>query len=107
LTFSQAFNSVAAHDSFTATNTMEATLRLLQESRADSKALARLVSIVTLLFLPGTFISVNPLFWMSKIPYPLISHRASSAYNSLTILLEMTSPHRDGLSRLRSGSFSQ
>jgi hypothetical protein len=69
---SRAFNSVAAHDSHVAAQTLSETQKdgetskdilrgtksLLEAARDDSKMLTKTVSIMTLLFLPGTLISV-------------------------------------------------
>lgn len=49
----------AQGDSNTSKEILTETKNLLEESRKDSKSLTNTVSILTLLFLPGTFISVG------------------------------------------------
>jgi len=92
-------NAVALHDSVTAAG-------LREESQKDNKPLARLVSILMLLFLPGTFISVRFPPHVPKNLGSVISYNASSACDSLAFLLVMEQLHSDGLSPLRFGSSS-
>ena len=78
LIWSQAYNLVAAEDSKTAkeilgesatgstnsTKILQATRKLLLETRNDGRELTNIVSLLTLMFLPGAFISVRlTLFW--------------------------------------------
>lgn len=59
LTAAKAFNTVSADDSSTAKRLLEQSTRLLEQTKNDNRSLTKTVSLLTLLFLPGTFISVS------------------------------------------------